>query len=239
MTLEADDELRRKIDVYKDKLRHSLAARFLLRFHVSLILLFAIFLGWMVDLLLLRLGVGSMIVRYTITVLAAYAGFLFGVYCWVEYSGIRQYLSIRRREELVGDDVPRDSGIRLGGSLRDFRYIDAPFGWTSGDGCLVVIGFVVICIVGYYFFGGYLISNAATFFAEIVLELLLAAGLLRGLNKVEASGWVVGVWRSTWPSLVFSILVAWLVAGFVHSNVPNAKTIPEAWRMWKTEGPRK
>lgn len=230
MSSDLDDDTRWKIEVFREKLRHSLSARFFPRFHVSLILLFAIAMGWVTDLLLLAAGLDKMAARYVLAIVGAYLTFLFGVYLWIEYSGIREYINVRKRNELIGEDVPRDREKISRGDAVDAA-LSADFLMVGPEGCLIVLAVLATGFGVFYFLGGYIFAYATTFFAEIVLELLLAAGLLHGLKRVESSGWLLSVWRSTWPSLLFSILVALLVAGYVQSKAPKAKTLPEAWKM--------
>ena len=217
-----------KLNAYRDKLRHSLSARFFLRFHVSLILLFTILFGWLTDIALLNIGITSMMVRYPLAIIAAYGVFLLGVYCWIEYSGIRQYIKFRRVPELVGDDVPMKPQDSLVGP-RGWELLDPSVMFLGGEGCFIWFGLIFAAFFLYLFFGGYLLTGAASFFAEIVLELLLAAGLLRGVRRYESSGWISGVMNYTFWSLIFTITVAVLIGFFVHKSWPNAHTLPEGW----------
>ena len=95
------DDSPAKIKELKGRLARSLRARFLVRFHVALILAAAIAVGWIADYLLLKRGLGSMAARYPAAVAAAYLGFLVGARVWIEYSGIREYINARRAEELL------------------------------------------------------------------------------------------------------------------------------------------
>ncbi len=231
MSLPPDDDTKWKIEIFRDKLRHSLGARFLLRFHVGLILMFTILTGWLIDILLLKAGAASMPARYFVSILFAYGAFYVGVHAWIEYSGIKQYIKFRRAPLLVGDDVPR-------------KPVEVPEPWQwhpawevagcipAVEGCLVVIAAVALIVGAFYFLGGYVMANALTFFADIVLELLLAAGLLRGLNRYESSGWIVSVWRQTRWSLAFTLFVALAIGWYAQAEYPDAKTFPDVMRHW-------
>jgi hypothetical protein len=216
-----------KLEIFRDKLRHSLGARFFLRFHVSLILVFSIVAGWGADWLLLQAGLLTMAIRYVLAIFVAYGAFLLGVYVWIEYAGIREYLNQQNAKLLVGDDVSRKTRDTLDRKDGIDMLID-PIGWaTAGEGCMIVallcIGFVVL----FYFFGGFIWANAATFFADVVLELLLAGGLLRGIRRTEASGWVLGVVNSTYWSLMLTLTIALLFSWWAHVAYPGANTLPE------------
>jgi len=55
--------------------------------------------------------------------------------------------------------------------------------WAD-DGCLLVLGFVLVASLAFAM-GGYLILYAADLMAELVFELLLVAGLVRGIRRVD------------------------------------------------------
>lgn len=228
-----DDDTKWKIEIFRDKLRHSLSARFLLRFHVSLILLFTILAGWLVDWLLLKAGVKAMAARYPIAILFAYGAFIAGTYVWIEYSGIRDYIKIRKAQELVGDDVPRKSAGHLA-TTKPWDWMVDPTGCAmGGEGCLTVLAIFFVLIFLFYFFGGYVFANAATFFADIVLELLLAAGLLKGISRYESSGWIQSMLNSTYWSLVYTITLALLFAWWAHTYYPSAITLSDVIALWR------
>ena len=217
-----------KMEKYKDKLRHSLSAKFFLRFHASLILFFTILSGWLVDIALLKIGVNSMMIRYPLAIIAAYGVFLLGVYGWIEYSGIRQYVESKRAAELIGDDVPMKTKGDISES-NGWQLLDPSVMNAGGEGCLIWFGIIFVAMIAFAFFGGFLVTGAASLFAEIVLELLLAAGLLHGFRRYESSGWVSSVMNYTFWSLIFTITVAVMIGFFVHMTWPNARTLPEAW----------
>ncbi|MEP7154498.1 MAG: hypothetical protein ABI905_01900 [Betaproteobacteria bacterium] len=230
--MERDEDTKWKIEIFRDKLRHSLSARFLLRFHVGLILIFTILNGWLVDVSLLKLGVSRMATRYFVSILVAYGAFYLGVYLWIEYSGIKEYIKIRKAHMLVGDEVPRMPPENM--ETWEWHPAYDALGCLGGiEGCLVVIAFVGALMAAFYFLGGYVAANALAFFSDIVLELLLAAGLLRGLNRYEASGWMISVWRSTRWSLAFALFVALVCGGLAQSSYPTAKTVPDVIKQWR------
>lgn len=227
-----DDDTKWKIEIFRDKLRYSLGARFVLRFHVSLILLFSIFVGWLIDFGLLKVGLRTMAVRYVLAILAAYGGFLLGVYIWIEYSGIREYVQIRAAENLVGDDVPRIQRERRENYYGLEALLD-PTGCLMGfEGCASMMAVLVALVILFYFLGGYIYVNAASFFADIVLELLLAAGLLKGIKRYESGGWMSSVLNSTYWSLVYTITIALLFAWWAHMFYPTAVTLPDVIAQW-------
>lgn len=228
MGLPEGDDARWKIEIYKDKLRYSLAARFALRFHVTLILFFAILVGWMIDLLLLKAGVKLMLIRFPLATCAAYGGFLLGVYVWTEYSGIRQYIKYRRAHEIVGDDVPRAPLDPRASDLAE-RGVDVigclP---ATGEGCLIVGMALGVIFLVCAFFGGFYAGGVASLFAEIVVEMLLAAGLLKGVRQYESAGWINGVVTYTYPAFIAALIFAAVIGSIATDLRPNAHTLPQA-----------
>ena len=81
-------------------------------------------------------------------------------------------------------------------------------------------------------------ASAESLFADVVLELLLAAGLLRGLRRLERTGWLDGLWANTWPSLAFGVVAALFAGWMAQVLSPNATTLFEAWRMQHATGKR-
>lgn len=211
-----------KLESYRRKLETSLAARFYLRFHVALILALSIMCGWLADLGLLKLGVTRMLWRYPLAVLGAYAGFLGGVWLWIEYSGIRDFLRQQKLDELVGEAVTAAPQK----TLQPMELIRNTV-WVP-EGCLILL----IVMTPVLFFGGYIFANAALVFSEIVLELLLAAGLIRGLGRVEASGWALGAMNATYWSFMFTLVVSILFAWWAESTFPGVQTIADVITRW-------
>ncbi len=226
-----------KLDIFRDKLRHSLSARFYLRFHISMIIAFSILCGWFVDVAMLRLGAASMPFRFVVANVAGYLAFLLGTYLWVEYSGIREYVKHQRAEELVGDDVSRVPRYQQNDTPAGLILLN-PFEWAIAgpEGCLVWACLLAFLLGGgllFLFFGGQLVIGAASFFAEIVVELLLAAGLLRGIRRIESDGWVNSVIGYTKWWLAFSLVCAIGIGWGVQQAYPKAKTMGEAWTMYQ------
>ena len=220
-----DEEQHWRIAVYRDKLRRSLAARFYLRFHVSLILGFAILGGWIFDIALLRAGMASIGWRLSFAVLVAYGTFALGVWLWLRYSGIGEYVHRTKAEMLVGDGIkagaPPES--RTGSDWSDILWAGDP------EGCMILLALLVTGTVLFFALGGYAYVAADAIFADIVIEMLLAAGLLRGVRRMQRSGWFASLWKNTWPSLVFSLLVVMGIAYFAKQWAPHATTLREIW----------
>jgi hypothetical protein len=208
--------------VIKQKLSHSISARFLVRFHVSLILAGAVAAGCLANWLLYRAGVTSMLVRHPAAVICAYIGFLVGLQLWIRYSGIREYVNSRRSKQLLEPE-----GVTLRhGRPGDWVPIDAPV--VADGGCLLLVGFVLVAVLAFAM-GGYLILYAAELMAELVFELLLVAGLIRGIRRVDLLA-SIGVPRISLWALGTTLTVSILFGLFAREAHPKATTIGDVVR---------
>jgi len=220
--------LKEKIDPWfrewliKQKLSHSIAARFLVRFHVALILLGAIAAGWLANRLLYQAGMTSMLVRHPLAVIAAYVGFLAGLQMWIRYSGIRNYVTDRRSKELLEPEAVTLKHRRPG----DFMPLDAPV--VADEGCLLLLAFLFVASLAFAM-GGYLVLFAADLMAELVFELFLAAGLIRGIRRVDVLA-SIGIPRITLWALTAALTASILFGLFARNAHPNATTIGEVVR---------
>ena len=169
----------------KQKLKHSISARFLIRFHVVLILV--------------------------------------GLQAWIRYSGIRAYVNSRRAKELLEPDGfrPADRWGRSEGIP-----LDAPV--VPDEGCLLLVGFLLLLLLAFAM-GGYLIVFAADMMAELVFELLLAAGLVRGIRRVDLLA-DFGIPRITLWALAVALMASFLFGLFARNAYPQATTIGEVIR---------
>ncbi|HZZ91137.1 MAG TPA: hypothetical protein VFE23_01155 [Usitatibacter sp.] len=220
--VEQTDEDLGRLEVFRARLRHSLPARFVLRFHVTLIVLAAIAAGWTGDVLLLHAGLRSMLLRYPLVIAVSYGAFLAGVAAWLRHSGIGEYVDRRKAEQLVGDHVPsapRDASIHWDG------WDPAGAIPADGEGCLLALLFGLVVLA----FGGYTVMTAPTFFADIVVELLLAAGMLRGIRRSRESRWMSSVWSNTWGSVVVALILAFIAGMLGRAAHPPATTLLELW----------
>ena len=208
--------------VIKQKLSHSISARFLVRFHVSLILGGAVAAGCLANWLLYQAGVTNMLLRHPAAVVCAYIGFLAGLHLWIRYSGIREYVKSRRSKELLEPE-----GVTLRHARReDWVPTDIPV-WAD-DGCLLVLGFVLVASLAFAM-GGYLILYAADLMAELVFELLLVAGLVRGIRRVDLLA-SIGIPRISLWALGTALTVSVLFGIFAREAHPKATTIGEVVR---------
>jgi hypothetical protein len=122
---------------------------------------------------------------------------------------------------LIGDNVPEAD--REGHN--PVQWVDVlQFGslWE-----ILIIPAVVVFLGAllFYFLGGYLVVTAPGFMAEVVFELLVASGMVRGLVRVEKSGWVLGVMNATFWPLIFSLGIALAIGAVAFKYFPGAATL--------------
>jgi hypothetical protein len=218
----------------KERLKRFLSTRFRVRLHISVLLLAAVTAGWIANRALFLLGIERLLTRHVVAVVVAYCTFIAGVSIWIRWFGIREYTKWRKSREML--DAPAPSGpppdSMPWSSLGNIDPTAALAG--GGEGCLVV--FVVLVLLAVLFgAGGYLIADAASFFSEIVFELLLAAGLVRRMRRWDPPSWTAGAVRKTLPALIVSLL---LVIGFglwAQSRYPDANTVAEVVKKMRAD----
>lgn len=226
--------------------REGLAQRFLLRFHMTLILVATAAAGALFSKLLLLLGLRALGPRWAMAVVAAYAAFFGLVRLWVEYtrSDGGSALEEVAQEADVSDvfdaaDLVAD-GTRA--TARGLRAVRASSGSSSGNGgglldgldadegglILLVLALLLAVLLGA---GAWLVIQAPAILGEAAFEVLLAAGLLRSARRAEAAGFVDSLWRGTrWPFLV--VLASAVAAGLVVQRLcPAATKLSEALRL--------
>lgn len=96
------------------KIAGRLLARFYLRFHISLLLLWTFSAGLLVTKAMLWAGVHSMLWRYPVTLLVSYGAFFLGVRIWLAYVGVDPFESGRRSGSSLVDNTGNGSGFNLG-----------------------------------------------------------------------------------------------------------------------------
>jgi hypothetical protein len=96
------------------KVATRLLARFYLRFHISLILLWSFSAGLLTTKAMLWAGVHSMLWRYPVTLLVSYGAFFLGVRIWLAYVGADPFGPGGRSGSSLVDGAGNSSGFNLG-----------------------------------------------------------------------------------------------------------------------------
>ncbi|MFO1310848.1 MAG: hypothetical protein U1F41_02160 [Burkholderiales bacterium] len=125
-------------DSRRAALERSLASRFWLRFHMSVMLFAAFGSGFLASYGLLRMGVGSTLVRWPLGTLVGYIALIYCMRLWLAYIGVRPlHIDTGRRAHDDGSSVVPDiqvSGGGGGGSGGGIGDIFRGGGGSSGGG---------------------------------------------------------------------------------------------------------
>jgi hypothetical protein len=96
------------------------------------------------------------------------------------------------------------------------------------EGCLLALVLLLVWAVAFAL-GGYLIVYAAELMAELVFQLLLAAGLVRGIRRVDMLA-DFGIPRISLWALAGTLALSVFFGLFARNAYPQATTIAEVVR---------
>ena len=219
--------------------REQIAKKFLIRFHMSLILAAVMASAVLCSKLLLNLGVYSLPIRYPIAALVAYLVFLGLVRIWVAYVTYNDSSQSDADLDVDLDDVefPSVGPAKLidfsGGSTSNSGVSHTSssggsswsFDFDEGGWILIVLGILLAVIFGA---GAYLIYIAPEMLPEVALQVVMASTLKRASHKLEAGGWAVSILKGTVvPFLIVFVLTIGLGV-VVHHTCPMATKLTEA-----------
>lgn len=235
----------------KARLASWLKERFLLRLHMFWILTGAFLAGLLATFSLLLLDVQTLWLRYSISVVVAYAAFLALIRLWLWYIGVAARPEpedpaaedvLELFSHLRGNvaDVPVGGGGEFGGGGATGSWGDAA---SSGDatvnadvsdlpGCLdfdegVLVVIAVAVLLSFAFAGVYVIWMAPAILAEAVFEAALAAALTRRARRIDRPGWVGHVWRATFLPFLSVLILAIVIGALAESHCPSATRLRE------------
>jgi len=128
-----------------------------------------------------------------------------------------------------------DAGASWGDDPTSFAPGDvasSPGGGSSGGGWGLdlddgALWFIPIAVVGAIAFGvvAYVVMLAPTLFAELLLDVGLAAGLYRRLVRIERRSWLTTAIRSTMIPACFAAALLGAAGAFMQSVAPDAVSI--------------
>lgn len=231
------------------------------RLQISLILLLTGVAGFLASLLLLRVGVDSMAIRYPLAITAAYCFFLFLLRIWLWMHGRELPGSIDFPVPLeipatgAATETSADQAFEFGGG-GDFAGGGAGGQWaganlaaapsTSGgsivddvsidvdaDGLPVLILIIVAAVVALVALAifVYVIYIAPVLLAEIMLDGVLVAGLYKTIKKTEQRHWLGTALRKTAIPAILAIVIFGVAGWVLQEAVPEARSIGEYWRI--------
>ena len=235
-----------RLDVSRQRFVRETAARFFLRFHMSLIFAGAAAGGVLASRWLFVSGVDALAERYALAVVGAYFVFFVLVRGWIFYA-------TRLAPPDPGLDAPGGwpgggggggphvaggggqfggggaSGTFEGGVLPRVEAATPPSGGGGSgfsldldDAWLVVLALLVFvaCLGGAAL---WVVWQAPVILPEAAFEALLAAGLVKAARRAQTGGWARGVLRST--ALPFALMLgASVVLGWAVQHACPAAT---------------
>ena len=211
--------------------------------------------GFLASVTLLSSGMNTMWIRYPLAVAAAYAAFLFFLWCWLRL----------RWEDFI--DVPDFSGA--GGIPSGGGTVEPPLPWEGAGGQfggggasgsfddsglvsnhpdtsmpsekmsdiadaagsaldleeLTVVVLAIVALAAAVFASLWIIWIAPALFAELTLDAALATGLYRRLRHVTGDHWLRTAIRHT-VWPILGVLVLFGIAGFaMQQYAPHAKSV--------------
>ena len=229
-----------------------------LRLHVSLIIAFSWCCGLLVTWLMHNSGVDSLVVRYGVALIAAYAAFLAGVRLWLwcvlgAEPGRNNFTP--DVPDSVGDLpspsfsvdgggvlAPQGGGGASGGGGAGGSWggsssggggggIDVDVDVGDGDDAAALIILVLLIAVVLTFIATivYVVVIGPHLLSEAAFQFLLAGGLLRHARKTT-SNWMECVIKDTW--IPFTIVFVFMIvfAGAAGYYFPQAHTMQEVLR---------
>ena len=166
--------------------------------------------GFLTTVLLLRMDVRAMWVRYGVSVAVAYGVFLLLIWAWVRYYRMRPV-------ELIGLAT-------VGRRSEERRWADdLPVEWLElfGEelGLAVLAALVLILVLAW------LLVAAPEWIAELVLDAVCGAVLVERLRQIPARNWLGSTLRKTAGPFVCLFLLFVGAGAVCHAYVPEAKSI--------------
>jgi hypothetical protein len=216
-------ELRRRIGA-------TLAQRLWLRFHVGALVASTLLVGFLASVALRRFAPleTALGVRYALSSLIAWAGFLLGVRWWVKYlAGIRPTVgepdADRGRFEIR--TLEKDGTDRESKPVAD----GCGDGCADPSGCLDLEAFLFVGVfVALLASIAWIYSAGPVILIEIATDALFAGGLLRWARRTE-SAWMSRAFRNTVIPFVVAGTALLCFGSWAHDRCPTATRIGEVW----------
>jgi hypothetical protein len=172
--------------------------------------------AFLASVLLLHLGLHAMWLRYGFSVGVAYGMFLALVWMWMLW--YRKRWTPRVDVTDIADAATDFDLGGPGGSLFDFSF---DLDLEEGALALVVLAAVACAVAA----AAYVILDAPSLLAEVLLDSVLSAGLYRRLRKIEQRHWLESAVRKTGLPFLL-VAVFFMAAGALgHWYAPDAVSI--------------
>ena len=181
---------------------------------------------------MLHLGLDRMWLRYPLAALAGWAVFLVLVRAWAEVER-RCFEPGENIDDWLKGHDPAETRQRLKDcdwSVLDWLEVPTDFG--DGEGCAVGIALFILALLLLVAFGAVLnvIAAAPLLIAEVFLDAVLVAALMKRVRDPEQRWWLVGAVRHTAGPVAVTVLVLMLAGAVLQALAPRAKSLGEVWR---------
>jgi hypothetical protein len=243
------------------RIRHALEKLHAPRLQMALVVALTGAMGFLASVVLLHLGIDSMGIRYPVSVVIAYLGFLLMLWCWLRSRG-DELLEFLHPVDAIAPLANTGSGglpvpsLEAGGG--DFGGAGASGAWdaatsahsslpapsTSGleapdlgdavDLDALALVFVAIALLAATVCAAFwFVWAAPVLMAELVLDAALAAGLYRRLHGVRGQHWLrTAIRRTAWPFAATAAVFAFLGVLF-QITAPGAATVGQVMEQVK------
>jgi hypothetical protein len=214
-------------------------SRFVIRFHLVMIVLSTLVSGLLSSRFLLHLGVENMALRYGLASLIAYDVFLVLGRFWLGYVSARARLQQQasrvnpallwspqsRAKKEAGGDQSLD--VTDGADLIDL----APDSFDADEGIGAAIYLVILVVIGAILIAGgiFVIVEAQILFFETLFHAILTAAFVRALNRMEREDWALSLLKETWIPFVIMLVAAAACGYWAQLHCPAAETMVQAF----------
>jgi len=239
--------VRGSLHSWRRKFKTAVKDRFLVRFHMALILTGVTLVGMLANKVLYRLGVVAMEARYPLAVLAAYGAFFVGVWMWIAYvrsTAPRAILEPALAAPAVAAALAIDPGRprRQGGSglesvdLEDVADAadvagegvgsigDAAGSADEGLAWVLILLLVAALVIA----AGWLVWQAPAILSEAAFSATLAGALRKAAREENGPHWAWHVFKKSIVAFAVVALVAGGVGFGLRLVCPQARTMKGA-----------
>jgi hypothetical protein len=228
---------------WRRRFQHAVKERFLVRFHMALILTGVTVVGMIANRVMFLLGIGPMALRYPLAVLLAYLAFFAGVWIWIAYirseapeplqePALAAAVTASAAAALVAN-APPGSQLAPGVTLQDVADAadvggstlgsigDIGGGGDEGMGYVLVAALVLAVLIA----GAWLVWQAPIILTEAAFSAMLAGAVRRAAKGGEGPSWAWAVFKRTVIPFAVVALVAAGVGFGAHLACPRALTL--------------
>jgi hypothetical protein len=245
------------------RFKQHLVRRYLVRLHMTIIVLATTAAGLLVSKILLEAGLTNMLVRYPLSVLGAYLAFLGLARLWSScvlrreserqragHAGSPDWLDVLDGATPGHSTMETFSGGDSGGAGAsgswvpdhfEFHVSGMDFDWGEVAGvAIVLIGSVLIALGA----GIYVIYWAPDILPEVALNVLLASCMTATPKRAESTRWIYRLFGTTWVALAAFLVTNIGLAAALHHECPRATRLVDArvcvppWQIHAQQSPR-